>query len=120
MSKAQLWERNSDQIISAELLPEMTLEQVVQAGEHWERLRVRARARLRRKRLPVPEHDRWDWDEKSHGLRFTAYRCLGVRHEGEVQGLMMISTLAVEGRLPIHRGKPVLYVKYIESAPWNL
>jgi hypothetical protein len=60
MSKAQLWERESDQIISAELLPEMTPEQVVQAGEHWGRFRVRARGRLRRKGLPVPEHDHWD------------------------------------------------------------
>ena len=120
MNRAQLWERKTDRIVSAELLPEMTPEQVVQAGEHWERFRVRARARLRRARAPVPEHDHWDWDEKSHNLKFTAYRCLGIRYEDEVQGLMMISTLAVEGRLPVHKGKPVLYVKYIESAPWNL
>jgi hypothetical protein len=120
MNRAQLWERKTDRIVSAELLPEMTPEQVVQAGEHWERFRVRARARLRRARAPVPEHDHWDWDEKSHDLKFTAYRCLGIRYEDEVQGLMMISTLAVEGRLPVHKGKPVLYVKYIESAPWNL
>jgi hypothetical protein len=120
MNKAQLWERETDQVISAELLPEMTPEQVVQAGERWERFRGRARARLRRAHAPVPEHDHWDWNEKSHDLRFAAYRCLGIRHEDEIQGLMMISTLAVEGRLPIHKGKPVLYVKYIESAPWNL
>jgi hypothetical protein len=120
MNKAQLWERKTDQIVSAELLPEMTPEQVVQTGEHWQRFRVQARERLRRERASVPEHDHWNWDEKSHYLKFTAYRCLGIRYDDEVQGLMMISTLAVEGRLPIHKGKPVLYVKYIESAPWNL
>src|ERR1022692_3278108 len=120
MNKAQLWERKTDQIVSAELLPEMTPEQVVQTGEHWQRFRVQARERLRRERASVPEHDHWNWDEKSHYLKFTAYRCLGIRYDNEVQGLMMISTLAVEGRLPIHKGKPVLYVKYIESAPWNL
>ena len=120
MNKAQLWERKTDQIVSAELLPEMTPEQVVQTGEHWQRFRVQARERLRRERASVPEHDHWNWDEKSHYLKFTAYRCLGIRYDDEVQGLMMISTLAVEGRLPIHKGKPVLYVKYIEIAPWNL
>jgi hypothetical protein len=120
MNKAQLWERKTDQIVSAELLPEMTPEQVVQTGELWQRFRVQARERLRRERASVPEHDHWNWDEKSHYLKFTAYRCLGIRYDDEVQGLMMISTLAVEGRLPIHKGKPVLYVKYIESAPWNL
>jgi len=104
MNKAQLWERQTDQVVSAELLPEMTPEQVVQNGERWEKFRVRARARLRRKRAPIPEHDHWDWDEKSHDLKFTAYRCLGIRYQDEVQGLMMISTLAVEGRLPVHKG----------------
>jgi hypothetical protein len=120
MNIAQLWERKTDRVVSAELLPEMTPEQVVQTGGRWQRFRIQARARLRRERAPVPEDDHWDWDEKSHDLKFTAYRCLGIRYEDEIQGLMMISTLAVEGRLPVHKGKPVLYVKYIESAPWNL
>ena len=120
MNEAQLWERKTDRIVSAELLPEMTPAQVVRTGEHWQRFRVQARARLRRERAPVPEHDHWDWDEKAHDLKFTAYRCLGIRYEDEIQGLIMISTLAVEGHLPVHKGKPVLYVKYIESAPWNL
>jgi hypothetical protein len=120
MNNVQLWERKADRIVSAGLLPEMTPEQVVQTGEHWQRFRVQARARLRRERAPVPEHDHWDWDEKAHDLKFAAYRCLGIRYEDEIQGMMMISTLAVEGRLPVHKGKPVLYVKYIESAPWNL
>src|ERR1039457_1731743 len=79
MNKAQLWERKTDQIVSAELLPEMTPEQVVQTGEHWQRFRVQARERLRRERASVPEHDHWNWDEKSHYLKFTAYRCLGIR-----------------------------------------
>jgi hypothetical protein len=103
MNTAQLWERKTDRIVTAELLPEMTPEQVVQTGEQWQRFRVRARARLRRARAPIPEHDHWDWDEKSHDLKFTACRCLGIRYEDEIQGLMMISTLAVEGRLPVHK-----------------
>ena len=98
MTGVHLWERKTDQVVSAELLPEMTLEQ-----------RECARS----------EHDHWDWDEKSDDLKLAAYRCLSIGYEGEIQGLMMISTLAVEGRLPAHKGKPVLYVKYIESAPWN-
>ena len=32
----------------------------------------------------------------------------------------MVSTLGAPGRSASHKGKPVLYVKYIETAPWNL
>jgi hypothetical protein len=73
----------------------------------------------RRDGVPAPEHD-WNWDEKSHDLKFTAYRCLGIRYKDDVQGLMTISMLAIQGRAKAHWGKPVLYIKYIESVPWNL
>jgi hypothetical protein len=33
---------------------------------------------------------------------------------------MMVSMLGVQGRAKTHCGKPVLYIKYIESAPRNL
>ena len=32
----------------------------------------------------------------------------------------MLLTLGVSGRSVFHRDKPVLYVKYLEAAPWNL
>jgi hypothetical protein len=118
--KVQLWDRKNNTTISAEVLPAMTPEQLVHTEGRWQKLRVRARKRRRRVGVPVPEHDRWNWDEKSHDLKFTAYRCLGIRYDDEAQGLMMISVLAVQGRAKAYIGKPVLYIKYIESAPWNL
>jgi len=97
-----------------------TPEQLVDTEGRWQKFRVRARQRRRRVGVPAPEHDHWNWDERSHDLKFTAYRCLGIQYEGDVQGLMMISMLAIQGRAKAHGAKPVLYIKYIESAPWNL
>lgn len=37
-----------------------------------------------------------------------------------MQGLMMLLTLAVKGRLAGQAGKAVLYIEFLESAPWNL
>jgi hypothetical protein len=37
-----------------------------------------------------------------------------------MQGLMMVSTIARRSRIANQTGKPVLYIEYIESAPWNL
>jgi hypothetical protein len=112
--KVQLWDRKNNTTISAEVLPAMTPEQLVHTEGRWQKFRVRARQRRRRVGVPVPEHDHWNWDEKSHDLKFTAYRCLGIGYDDEVQGLMMISMLAVQGRAKAHSGKPVLYIKYIE------
>jgi len=118
--RVQLWDRKNNTTVSADMLPAMTPEQLVHAEGRWQKFRARARQRRRRVGVPAPEHDHWNWDEKSHDLKFTAYRCLGIRYDDDVQGLMMISMLAVQGRAKAHCGKPVLYIKYIESAPWNL
>lgn len=32
----------------------------------------------------------------------------------------MIATIGWRGRIDVQAGKPLLYVEYIESAPWNL
>jgi hypothetical protein len=106
--RAQLWDRKTDQVVWADVIAEVTPQQLVQIEAQWTRFRVQAEERRRRERIPVPEHNHWNWDEKSHELKFTAYRCLGIWFEGEAQGLMMISTLAAAGRLASHRGKPVL------------
>jgi hypothetical protein len=118
--RVQLWDRKTNATVFAEVLAEMTAEELVQTEGSWQDFRTKARERRQREGVPIPEHNHWNWEEKSYDLKFTAYRCLGIRYEQEVQGLMMISTLAAQGRSKAHKGKPVLYVKYIESAPWNL
>ena len=118
--KVQLWGRKTKAIVLAEVLTEMTPQELVQTEARWQEFRTTATERLRREGVRVPEHNHWNWEDKSYYLKFTAYRCLGIQYDQEVQGLMMISTLAAQGRSKEHRGKPVLYIKYIESAPWNL
>jgi hypothetical protein len=37
-----------------------------------------------------------------------------------MQGLMMVKTAGSVARLPPDTGKPLVYVDYVEVAPWNL
>jgi hypothetical protein len=67
-----------------------------------------------------PEHWHWNWAAKGDRLKLLAYRCLGIECEGEMQGLVMLKTAGVVARLPPDAGKPLVYVDYIEVAPWNL
>jgi len=45
---------------------------------------------------------------------------MGIEQGGRMQGLMMLSTIAVKGRLAVQAGKATLYIEFLESAPWNL
>jgi hypothetical protein len=91
--------------------------QLIQTEAEWRRFRVNA---MECGSVIVPEHNHWNWSIKARDLKFAAYRCLGISFAGQTQGLVMVSLLGVPGRSAAHQGKPVLYVKYIESAPWNL
>ena len=109
----------NDDLVEAKLIDELTKEELIRAHLQWAPVRNEALTRLLDARLRVPEHWNWDWSNKAGKLDLLAYRCMGIEHGGCMQGLMMLSTLAVEGRLEGQVGKAVLYVEYIESAPWN-
>lgn len=66
----------------------------------------------------VLEHGHWDWGNKA-GYYRPGWHCLvAVEAEGEVQGLMAAETLLRPSRLA--PGGWVVYVDYVEAAPWNL
>jgi hypothetical protein len=52
--------------------------------------------------------------------RFLAYRCFGIKCDGKWQGLLMVKLAGMEARLEPDKGRPLVYIDYLESAPWNL
>jgi hypothetical protein len=66
------------------------------------------------------EHTHWDWRRKARMLVDPNIRCMGVEHNGEVQGLMMVMESGPLARFPPDRDLPLVYVDYLESAPWNV
>ena len=109
-----------DDLIEADLVDELSKDDLMQAHLEWGPVRLEALRRLREVKCPWPEHWHWDWSKKADLLDLLAYRCMGIRHGERMQGLMMISTIASKGRLPGQQGKAVLYIEFLESAPWNL
>jgi len=68
----------------------------------------------------MPQHWHWDWGQKVPRLRLLTYRGVGVECAGEMQGLMLIAAAGHAARLPPEMGKPIVYIDYVESAPWNV
>ena len=116
----RLFNRANEQVVPAEMLHEISRDELIDIHMDWQPARLEALKNLRGQGKPWPENWHWDWSTKADNLNFLAYRCFAVECEGRTQGLMMISTIGWRGRVDAQTGKPVLYIEYIETAPWNL
>jgi hypothetical protein len=85
----------------------------------WEPLLNAGFERRERLSLPPMENPHWSWSLKASWLTLASYRSLAVECEGAMQGLMLVITDGYVARLPPDAGKPVVYVDYVQIAPWN-
>lgn len=118
----QIVERRSGQLVEAVLHESLSVERILQAEAAWGPVRVAALQRLLADGCPeeqLPEHSHWDWSRKIGRLRVLTYRCLGVECEGQMQGMMMVALAGYTARLPPDEGQPLLYIDFLETAPWN-
>ena len=89
----------------------------------WGPKRVRALKELRRKGTALaalPQHFHWNWARKA--LRTSGqlgYRAFGIKVGRQMQGVMLVELVSNVARLDPDKGKELVYVDYIETAPWN-
>jgi hypothetical protein len=89
----------------------------------WMPERLKAVARMLRAGVAetqLPQHRHWNWWDKAYELKMLATGGFGIQCDGLWQGLMMTTTVGHLARLPEQLGKPLVYLKYLESAPWNV
>jgi hypothetical protein len=117
--RTRLLDRHTGLLVEATLFEEVSRETLIEVHIDWQPVRLEG---LKRAIVAgnVPEHWHWDWSLKADKLKLLAYRCFGIECERQMQGLMMVSTIARRSRIASQVGKPVLYAEYVESAPWNL
>lgn len=109
----------TNQAVDADLLDGITRDLLVKTELTWAEFRLEATKRLHASGGVVPEHWHWNWINKSSKIDFLAYRCFGIECNNEMQGLMLVNTINVS-RLENQKNKPLIYIDYIEVAPWNL
>jgi hypothetical protein len=109
--------------VDAVLHENLGADDILQAEASWGPVRVAALRRLLGEGWPedrLPEHSHWDWSRKIGRLQFSTYRCLGVKCDGQMQGMMMVALAGHFARLRPDEGKSLVYVDFLESAPWNI
>jgi hypothetical protein len=104
-------------LIRAELyrdFPPVLLENL---ESQWQEGRERAATEGMAEGLAPLEHSHWDWRNKIDSVEAGRHLLVAIECQGIVQGIMAIL------RTPRHSqftGELVVYVDYLEAAPWNL
>lgn len=105
-------------LVSAELHRSMTSEDLVSVEDSWMPVREKGFARALRDGRTL-EHRHWDWRRKIESLKSGRHQIISIRRHGQFEGLMAVLVEPRSSRL-IPGGDSVLYVDYLEAAPWNL
>jgi hypothetical protein len=109
--------------VEAELFDEVTVEHFLEAQREWRPLVIEATKRLLKagaKPEDIPRHWHWDWSSKESDLRVLAFSFFGITCNSKLQGLMKLETAGRSGRIAAEKGKPLVYIDYLETAPWNI
>ncbi|MBX9600048.1 MAG: hypothetical protein K2X35_03550 [Bryobacteraceae bacterium] len=116
-------ERATGRLVEATLIDGITRVEVEEAEEQWRPVMAQRIEDLRARQAPRskwPEHGHWDWRKKHAATQgLLAYRMLGLRSDGRMQGLMLVVTAGHACRIAEQKNKEMVYVDYVATAPWN-
>lgn len=122
-SVVQLLDRRTRSLVNATLIDGVTVAEIEAVERDWQPYLQQQLARMQSEGIGgrLPQHRHWDWRAKQqHAERYLAYRMLGIEYDSQMQGLMLALTAGALCRLESQKGKPLVYVDYLASAPWNL
>jgi hypothetical protein len=129
MSQAQepvaIVDRATGNPVAAILHKELDELEIIDAEIAWSPERLQKLRELRKNKVPasnLPQHVHWNWALKAvHTSGMLAYRSFGIEAAGKMQGLMIVGLglIGKDARLDPDKGKPLVYVDFIETAPWN-
>lgn len=110
------------ELVDALMLTELSPTVLTDTEKEWGPIRRAAAYRLHREGRfqELPEHFGWDWGKKSQNLELIAYRCFGIECDQKMQGLLMAKVAGRYAYLDPDKGKDLVYVEYLEAAPWNV
>ncbi len=118
----KIYQRLDKSVIDAVLHTELAPSVLIDVEREWRPIRLATARELysQGRSGEIPQHFQWDWGAKSGKLQLLAYRCLGIECAKKWQGLLMVKLTGGMARLDPDKGKDLVYIEYLESAPWNL
>jgi hypothetical protein len=112
--------------VAAQLEDALPASALFDIEDEWGQSRRRIRSALRSARVPPmlwPQSLHWNWAGKSHLIlqrpRQEDYRLFGLSVGSAFQGAMLTLLNDKAGKLDPAIGQPIVYVDFLEVAPWN-
>ncbi|ARN83950.1 GNAT family N-acetyltransferase [Methylocystis bryophila] len=122
VSPIYLLDAATGESVEAELRDAIEQAQLDDWQTRWQPALLAVLQNLARKGVPMsqwPQSWHWNWAEKTARVRgLLAFRGFCVVAQGETQGLAQVD-LTKSSREPGQVGKPLVYLDYLEVAPWN-
>lgn len=119
-SPLQLFEVAGSSFVQARLLHTITEQQLNHWAAEWRPVVMAAVERMRQAGTPLPQDRHWNWQAKTQHLRtMLAHQFFAIECQGMTQGLMIVDTSTRRCRLESQKGQHLVYIDYVEVAPWN-
>lgn len=118
----QLQQRSDGGFVEAVLLDGMVPDDFILVGNEWASERSVVMQELLRTAVPRqrwPQSLHWDWRRKAPMLNLLEASGFGLVCNQQWQGVMLTKTVPYTARLAPDKGKPLVYVDFLEVAPWN-
>lgn len=114
--------KDTGAFVAAELHGAMNVQDLILVERAWAAERARVLAELLRlgiDRGQWPESLHWDWSRKAPQIKMLIAQGFGLVCENTWQGVMLTKTAGYNAAAGADKGKPVVYVDFVETAPWN-
>lgn len=114
--------RDSGEVVSATLYTGIRASDLLLVERSWTDARNDLLRRLLARDIDQdlwPQSLPWDWGKKAPILKRLEATAFGLTVEEPWEGVMLTRTASYTARLPADKDKPLVYIDFIESAPWN-
>ena len=118
----ELIRRADRAVVEAHLYHGMKPQDLLVVEREWGLVRSLVMQQLLRcgvERQQWPQSLHWDWSRKAPELKLLESTGFGIVCEKRWQGVMLTKTASHTSQLAGDEGKPLVYVDYLEVAPWN-
>lgn len=112
--------RLDDEQVAVSLREGIKPDALLAIEQQWGPHRVKLKQALLAAGVPKdewPESLHWNWSRKIPELRLLESSGFALDYEGRCQGVMLTKTASYLSLLD--KGKPLVYIDYLEAAPWN-
>ena len=108
ISKVFLRDGVSRGLVAAELYDSILPKHLEDHEQHWKPIIGQQ----------ATQHGHWDWRKKMAAYSALSYQSFAIESSGLTQGMMIVNTIK-RCRIPTQANKHLVYVEYLEAAPWN-